>query len=96
MRELYIRLAEKSFGTTAFTVREHSFDLADEWKEYDFSRIIGDTYGFDPRDVDEATALAALEKSGIVYKKEGPMNRERAVDILWKKCRATCRVPASS
>lgn len=93
VRDLYIELAQKTFGTTEFTVRDHTFDLAAPWQEYDFSKIVDDTYGFDPRTVDEATAITALEKSGIAYKKDEPMNRERAVDTLWKKCRSSLSGP---
>lgn len=93
IRELYTHLAEKTFGKTEFTVHNHTFDLAHDWVEYDFSKIIKDTYGFDPREADEATALAALEKSGIKYSKDKPMNRERAVDTLWKKCRTSLAGP---
>ena len=93
VRDLYIELAQKTFGKTEFTVRDHTFDLAKEWVEYDFSKLVQDTYGFDPRDIDESSALKALEKSGVQFKKDAPMNRERAVDVLWKKCRAKLSGP---
>ncbi|MBP9760148.1 MAG: lysine--tRNA ligase [Candidatus Pacebacteria bacterium] len=93
VRELYLALARETFGVTTFTVREHTFDLASEWQEYDFSKILLDTYGFDPRTVDEATVLAVLAKSGVQYDRTKPMTFERAVDTLWKKCRVTLSGP---
>jgi lysyl-tRNA synthetase class 2 len=35
VEELYRTLATKVFGTTTFTTRGHTFDLADEWKKID-------------------------------------------------------------
>lgn len=93
VRDFYIALAQETFGTTTFTVRGHAFDLASEWQEYDYAALINDTYGIDPRDVDEATALKALAQSDVEYKKDWPMNKERAIDTLWKKCRAKLSGP---
>jgi len=93
IRDLYRYIAKETFGTTTFTVREHTFDLSGEWVEYDFSEIIQDAYGMDPREVDEDTVFAALEKSGIAYNKNKPMTFERAVDTLWKKCRTSLSGP---
>src|SRR5690606_8045365 len=36
VRDLYRELAEKTFGTTKFTTRGHTFDLNDEWVEIDY------------------------------------------------------------
>ncbi len=87
IKELYLHIANETFGKTDFEVREHKFDLSDEWVDYDFSKIIKDVYGIDPRDTGEKTVLDVLEKSGIKYDKKKPLNMERAVDTLWKKCR---------
>ena len=93
VKDLYLHLATTAFGTTVFTVRDHTFDLAGTWHAYDFSTIIKDAYGFDPREGNEKEALSALEKSGIAYSKDKPMNLERAVDLLWKKCRVQLSGP---
>jgi lysyl-tRNA synthetase class 2 len=93
VRDLYLYAAQQAFGKTAFAVREHTFDLADTWNEYDFSSIMQEAYGFDPRDVDDATVVAAVKQSGIPYDTRTPMTRERAVDTLWKKCRTTLPGP---
>jgi len=93
VQELYRYAAERTFNRTAFTVREHTFDLAGEWHEYDFSQIVLDTYGFDPREVNSATVQNTLTTSGIQYDKDKPMTFERAVDTLWKKCRTSLSGP---
>ncbi len=93
VRELYIHLAQETFGRTEFIIRDHKIDLSAEWEDYDFSQIIQDSYGFDPRTVVEEEAIAALEKAGIQPGAGKPMNRERAVDMLWKACRAALSGP---
>ncbi len=93
IRELYIALAQKTFGTTTFSVRDHTFDLNTEWQTYDFSLIIKEAYGFDPREADLQEVLAALEKAGIQTKEGEQLNKERAVDLLWKKQRAQLSGP---
>ena len=93
VRDLYLTLAQATFGTTACTVREHSFDLSDEWVEYDFSTLMQQAYGFDPRDTDENTVRAALASAGVAHDTTKPMTFERAVDTLWKKIRTTLSGP---
>lgn len=93
VRDLYVTLARETFGTTAFTVRGHTFDLADTWIEYDFSGLMQKAYGFDPRAVEEKTVHDALASAGVVYDATKPMTFERAVDTLWKKIRTTLSGP---
>jgi lysyl-tRNA synthetase class 2 len=93
IKKLYLYIADKTFGKTNFEVREHKFDLNDEWVDYDFCKIIEDEYGFNPADTDEETVMNALEKSNVKYDKSKLMNKERAVDTLWKKCRVKLSGP---
>jgi lysyl-tRNA synthetase class 2 len=93
IRDLYIHIARSVFGTTSFTIRKHEVDLAGDWQEYDFAEIIKEKYGFDPREADEATAVAALNKAGVDAGDDVAMNLERAVDTLWKKCRTELAGP---
>jgi lysyl-tRNA synthetase class 2 len=93
IKELYLHLAQETFGETVFTIRDHTIDLGAAWVDYDFSQILQDAYGFDPREVDETSALEALDTAGVTYDKSVAMNRERAVDILWKKCRTKLSGP---
>lgn len=93
IRELYITLAQKTFGTTKFSVRDHTFDLDTEWETYDYSDIIKEAYDFDPRDVELSVVLEALKSAGIHTKEGELLNKERAVDLLWKKQRALLSGP---
>ena len=89
--ELYRTIAREVFGTTTFTARGHTFDLADEWREIDYVTEIKEQTGVDVVNDDMDTLRAALDKLGVTY--EGN-NRERLTDTLWKYCRKHIAGPA--
>ena len=89
--ELYRTIAREVFGTTTFTARGHTFDLADEWREIDYVTEIKEQTGVDVVNDDMDTLRAALDKLGVTY--EGD-NRERLTDTLWKYCRKQIAGPA--
>lgn len=93
VKELYLYLAQQTFQKTQFTVRDVSFDLSKEWQTYNFSDIMKERYGFDPREVDETTVVDVSKREGITAG-DGEVNtKERIVDTLWKKCRTTLTGP---
>ncbi len=89
--ELYRTLALKVYGTTAFTYRNHSFNLADEWIHIDYCDEIKKQTDIDVLTASEDTIKAKLEALGVAY--EGD-NRERLADTLWKYCRKHIAGPA--
>ena len=89
--ELYRKIAQEVFGTTKFTARGMSFDLADEWKTIDYAGEIKKQTGIDIHTVSDKDLLAGLKKLGVEF--EGA-NRERFVDTLWKYCRKNIIGPA--
>lgn len=92
VRELYITLAEKVFGTTTFTIGDFEVDFRGEWPTIDFCTEIEKEYGFNPITVSEEEAYAAYAE---VYRGQPkPESRERAIDGLWKKIRKTIGGPA--
>lgn len=92
VQDLYRTLAEKTFGTTAFTISEFQVDLRDDWPLIDFCKKIEEVYGFDPLSVSEEEALTIYAREYPHQPK--PESRERAVDGLWKKIRKTIGGPA--
>jgi lysyl-tRNA synthetase class II len=90
--ELYRRIATEVFGTTKFSIRGFDIDLADEWERYDFSALIKDAYGIDPRDTTQDEIMRALQDATIEYDESG-MNLERGIDLLWKKIRKSLGGP---
>lgn len=91
VRELYIEIAEKVFGTTKFEARGHSFDLADEWREIDYVSEVEKQTGINILTASEDDMRAKLTELGVQYEGE---NRERLTDTLWKYCRKNISGPA--
>jgi len=89
--ELYKKIATEVFGTTKFTARGHSFDLADEWVKIDYSEEIKKQTGVDIIEASDAEIKKKLSALKVSY--EGA-NRERLVDTLWKYCRKNISGPA--
>jgi lysyl-tRNA synthetase class 2 len=91
VRELYIEIAEKVFGTTRFEARGHTFNLSDEWVEVDYVGEIEKQTGVNVIEATEDDMKAKLDELGVQY--EGD-NRERLTDTLWKYCRKHIAGPA--
>lgn len=91
VRDLYIEIAQKVFGTTKFEARGHSFDLADEWVEIDYVSEVEKQTGLNIITATEAEMRTKLDELGVEYEGE---NRERLTDTLWKYCRKNIAGPA--
>lgn len=89
--DLYRKIAKDVFGTTKFTYREHSFDLADDWKRIDYAKEIMDQTGLDIGSATDGEIEKKLGELKVAY--EG-RNRERLVDTIWKHCRKNIAGPA--
>lgn len=91
VRELYIEIAEKVFGTTQFEARGHNFNLADVWIEIDYVGEVEKQTGINVLTASESEMEAKLKELGVQY--DGN-NRERLTDTLWKYCRKSISGPA--
>jgi lysyl-tRNA synthetase, class II len=91
VRDLYRTIALEVFGTTKFEMRDHTFDLADEWVEIDYADTIREKTGIDIYAATESEMEAKLSELGVKY--DGN-NRERLMDTLWKYCRKQIAGPA--
>jgi lysyl-tRNA synthetase, class II len=91
VRDLYIEIAKKVFGTTEFEARGHRFNLADEWVHIDYAEEIKNRTGVDIFTATEDDMKAKLTELGVQYEGE---NRERLTDTLWKYCRKHIAGPA--
>ncbi len=91
VKELYKKIALEVFGTTTFTTRGYTFDLASEWATIDYRAEVLRQTGIDiEKDTDEKMKEKLIE-IGVVY--EGT-SRERLTDTLWKYCRKSIGGPA--
>lgn len=91
VKELYRDIATKVFGTTKFTTRGHTFDLADEWVLVDYVDEIKRRTAIDILRASVSEMASKLEELGVKY--DGN-NRERLIDTLWKYCRKQISGPA--
>lgn len=91
VQDLYREIANKVFGTTKFTTRGHTFDLADDWIEIDYVEEIRKQTTIDVLTASKTEMEAKLEELGVKY--EGA-NKERLTDTLWKYCRKNISGPA--
>lgn len=88
---LYRTIAQEVFGTTLFTTRGHTFDLADEWRLVDYREEILRQASID---VDVATDEEIASKLQELHVAYDGTNRERLTDTLWKYCRKHISGPA--
>ncbi len=91
VQELYRTIAQEVFGTTTFTTRGHTFNLADEWKIIRYQDEILAQTGIDVVTATDEAIVAKLQELHVKY--DGT-NRERLTDTLWKYCRKHIAGPA--
>ncbi len=91
VQDLYRKIAQDVFGTTKFTTRGHSFDLAGEWKKIDYVEEIERQTGVNVNSADAEEMKNALMKLKVRWEGE---NKERLTDTLWKYCRKNISGPA--
>ncbi len=91
VRDLYRTIAKEVFGTTAFSMRGHTFDLNDDWVEIDYVETIKEKTGIDIITATDEEMKAKLNELEVKYDGE---NRERLTDTLWKYCRKQIAGPA--
>lgn len=92
VKEMFREIAQKVYGKTTFSTREHSFDLNDEWEEIDYAEVIKERLGIDIFTSTDAEMLAVAKEHGL--KLDGEVNRNRLIDNLWKIIRKTIAGPA--
>ncbi len=91
VKDLYRTIAEEVYGTTVFTARGHTFDLADEWILVDYVDEIERQTGVHVISASDDEIRTKLGELGVLH--EGD-NRERLTDSLWKYCRKSIAGPA--
>lgn len=92
VHDLFLEIANKVYGKTQFTTRGHTFDLADEWKEIDYTSVIKERFDIDIFKDSDEKMLEVIRENNIEM--GGEVNRNRMIDTLWKAIRATVSGPA--
>ena len=92
VHDLFLEIANKIYGKTKFTTRGHTFDLADDWEEIDYTQAIKDRYDIDIFNDDIKDIRKVVEDLNLEI--EPDANRNRLIDTLWKNIRKDISGPA--
>jgi lysyl-tRNA synthetase, class II len=92
VRDSFRYVAKEVYGKTKFESKGHTFDLADDWEEIDYVKVIKDTHNIDIFKATDNEMLAVIKKHGVEL--SGTINRIRLIDNLWKIIRKGIAGPA--
>jgi lysyl-tRNA synthetase class 2 len=92
VKELFRKIANDVYGKTEFSTRGHTFDLADEWEELDYTETIKKHFDIDIFNDSDEKILQVIKENNIEM--GGEVNRNRMIDTLWKAIRAKISGPA--
>lgn len=91
VKEMYCYVAEKTFGTLKFKIRNFEVDLGKEWERYDYKEEIEKFTGIDILKTDLDEIRKKLDELKVKYEKN--LNLARGIDNLWKYCRRNIAGP---
>ena len=86
VEELYKYIAQETFGTMKFKIKDFDIDLGQKWARYDYVDTVKKYTGIDVLNTNEKEIIAKLNELGVKYDEKG-FNITRAIDNLWKYCR---------
>jgi lysyl-tRNA synthetase class 2 len=92
LKDMFRSIAKEVWGKTKFSTRGYTFDLADEWEEIDYVKVIKDRLGIDIYTSTDEEMLKVIKENGVDL--PGDTNRQRLIDNLWKTIRKTIAGPA--
>ncbi len=91
--EMFRYVMQQVYGTTKFNIRGFEIDLDKEWERIDYAQVIKEKFDVDIYNDPVEKMRDILVKNGVAAAKED-LNRNRAVDSLWKLIRKTVAGPA--
>lgn len=91
-QEMFKYIMQEVYGTTKFTIKGFEVDLGREWEEIDYTTIIRERFGVDIFNDDVEKMDKILKENGVDLGTD--VNRNRAVDNLWKLIRKTIGGPS--
>jgi lysyl-tRNA synthetase class 2 len=87
IEEMYKYVAEKTFNTLKFKIKNFDIDLGQKWEIYDYAETIKKVTGIDIFKADLEEVEMKLKTLKVVYERGEAFNLNRAIDNLWKYCR---------
>lgn len=92
VKEMFRHIAKEVYGKTKFESHGHTFDLADEWEEIDYVKVIQEKLGIDIFNDSEEKMMEVVKSHGVDLDEDA--NRFRLIDNLWKIIRKDIAGPA--
>jgi len=92
VEEMFKFIAQETFGTFKFKIKDFDINFGKKWEIYDFTEIIKKTTGIDIVKTDVKEVEAKLRELGVEYDSHG-FNLNRGIDNLWKFCRKNIAGP---
>ena len=86
VEELYKYVAQETFGTLKFKIKNFDIDLGKTWERYDYRDTVLKMTGIDILNTTEKEIIKKLDELKVEYDLKG-FNITRAIDNLWKYCR---------
>jgi lysyl-tRNA synthetase, class II len=86
VEEMYKYVAQETFGTTKFKIKDFDIDLGKKWEIYDYQETVQKMTGIDVLNINQKEIETKLKELRIDYDQKG-FNLTRAIDNLWKYCR---------
>lgn len=86
VERMYKHVAEETFGTLQFKIKEFDIDLGKKWERYDYVETIEKMTGINIMSAELKEIEDKLHELKVQYDKKG-WNKMRAIDNLWKYCR---------
>ncbi|MCD4705173.1 lysine--tRNA ligase [bacterium] len=86
VEEMYKYVAQETFGTTKFKIKDFDIDLGQKWDIIDYQETVNKITGIDVLNANQKEVEAKLQELKIKYDSKG-FNLNRAIDNLWKYCR---------
>ena len=84
---MYKFVAQKTFDTLKFKIKDFEIDLNQKWEIYDYRQTILKMTGLDIDKADLEEIEMKLKTLKVVYERGEVFNLNRAIDNLWKYCR---------
>ena len=86
VEEMYKYVAQETFGTLQFKIKDFDINLDQPWERYDYRETVLKYTKVDILKADEKEIRQKLDELGVKYDEKG-FNITRAIDNLWKYCR---------
>lgn len=86
VHDLFLHVAQETFGTLQFNIGQFDVDLGAPWKEYDYAETVFEYTGVKVFEDSFEQIVGRLRELNVVFDEKG-FHRARALDTIWKYCR---------